>query len=199
MIIYYNLSGSGRHEESHELLKRAIAEYTGDRENAGALVSGIKTGENGKPYIDGFDHFSISHSGKAWAVLFDGCECGLDIQYEKKSDILSVARRWYNPIDAKAVENAMETGESEGAKTFFRLWTRREALIKAIGGSVADTSLPSVSEDTVSVSGREFVIRTIDLTGEKELHAAICFRKKEYKDGDGGSGSVSEQPHAYCL
>ncbi len=199
MIIYYTLSGSGRHYESHELLKKAIAEYTGDKEKAGALVSGIKTGESGKPYIDGFDHFSISHSGKVWAVLFDERECGLDIQYEKKRDVLPLARRWYNPSDAKLVEDASEIGESEGRKEFFRLWTRREALIKAIESSVADTSLPAVNEDIVSVAGKEYVIKTIDLTGEKELHAAICFRKKEYKDGDGGSGSVSEQPHAYCL
>ena len=114
MIIYYTLSGSGGREDSHKLLEKAIAEYTGDREKAGALVSGIKTGENGKPYIDGFEHFSISHSGKAWAVLFDENECGLDIQYVKDRDVLSLARRWYNPIDADAVVSASEPGEAEG-------------------------------------------------------------------------------------
>ena len=199
MIIYYTLSGSGRHEDSHDLLRKAIAEYTGDREKAGASVSGMKTGENGKPYIAGFEHFSISHSGKAWAVLFDENECGLDIQYEKESDVLPLARRWYNPIDAKAVETAMGAGESEGRSEFFRLWTRREALIKAIGSSVADTSLPSVSKDEVIVDDRAYVIRTIALADEKELHAAICFRKKEYEDRDGGSGSISCEPHAYIL
>ena len=183
MIIYYTLSGSGGREDSHKLLEKAIAEYTGDREKAGALVSGIKTGENGKPYIDGFEHFSISHSGKAWAVLFDENECGLDIQYVKGRDVLSLARRWYNPIDADAVG----------------LWTRREALIKAIGSSVADTTLPSVGEDEVIVDGREYVIKTISLADDKELHAAICFRKKEYEDCNGGSGSLFSEPHAYRL
>lgn len=199
MIIYYTLAGSGKRSDSHELLRKAIAEYTGDEEKAGALVSGMKAGENGKPYIDGFDHFSISHSGKAWAVLFGESECGLDIQYEKKSDVLSLARRWYNPIDAMSVEAALEAGESEGIKEFFRLWARREALIKAIGSSVGNTSLPSVSEDEATVGDREYIIKTIDLAGEKELHAAICFRKKEYEDCDGDCGSVSWKPHAYSL
>ena len=199
MIIYYTLSCSGRHEDSHRLLEKAIAEYTGDREKAGALVRGMQTGENGKPYIAGFEHFSISHSGKAWAVLFDESECGLDIQYEKKSDVLSLARRWYNPIDAEAVESAMKAGESEGRAEFFRLWARREALIKAIEGSVADTSLPPVSKDKVIIDGREYVIRTIELAGEKELHAAICFRKKEYEDSYGDSGSLFGQSHAHRL
>ena len=199
MIIYYTLSGSGGREDSHKLLEKAIAEYTGDREKAGALVSGIKTGENGKPYIDGFEHFSISHSGKAWAVLFDENECGLDIQYVKDRDVLSLARRWYDPIDADAVVSASEAGEAEGRSEFFRLWTRREALIKAIGSSVADTTLPPVGEDEVIVDGREYVIKTISLADDKELHAAICFRKKEYEDCDGGSGSLFSEPHAYRL
>jgi 4'-phosphopantetheinyl transferase len=199
VIIYYTLSGSGRHEDSHELLRKAIAEYTGDREKAGAFVSGMKTGENGKPYIDGFEHFSISHSGKAWAVLFDENECGLDIQYVKGRDVLSLARRWYNPIDADAVVSASEPGEAEGRAEFFRLWTRREALIKAIGSSVADTTLPSVGEDEVIVDGREYVIKTISLADDKELHAAICIRKEEYKDCDGGSGCLSGEPDAHRL
>ena len=114
MIIYYTLSGSGKREDSHSLLTDAISEYTGDREKAKALVGELKTGENGKPYIEGFDHFSISHSEKAWAVLFNETECGLDIQHERKADILSIARRWYNPIDEEAVETAARKGESEG-------------------------------------------------------------------------------------
>lgn len=199
MTIYYTFSHSGARKESHGLLRDAISEYTGDREKATALVDGLKTGENGKPYIEGFDHFSISHSEKAWAVLFNETECGLDIQYERKADVLSIARRWYNPIDAKAVETEMETGEDVGRKEFFRLWARREALIKALGGSVADTSVPSVSGDTVTADGREYIIKDISLADDEELHAAICIRKEEYEDSDGSSFSVPGEPDAYSL
>ena len=199
MIIYYTLSGGGRREDSHGLLRDAISEYIGDREKAMALVSELKIGENGKPYIEGFDHFSISHSGKAWAVLFNETECGLDIQYEKKADILSIARRWYNPIDEKAVETAAETGESEGLREFFRLWTRREALIKALGSSVADTSLPSVGEDNVCVRGIEYVIKDIAFAGGEEIHAAICIRKEKYENRDGDCSGISCEPDAYSL
>ena len=199
MIIYYTFSHSGRREDSHDLLRDAIAEYTGDREKAMALVDELKIGENGKPYIDGFDHFSISHSEKAWAVLFNEMECGLDIQYERKADVLSIALRWYNPIDEKAVRAAMEMGEAEGQKEFFRLWTRREALVKALGTSVADSSLPAVSNDYVSAGGNDYVIKDIRLAGEEELHATICFRKREYEDSDGDGIGVSCEPDAYSL
>ncbi len=199
MTIYYTFSHSGSRDDSHGLLRDAIAKYTGDKEKTIALVDELKIGENGKPYIEGFDHFSISHSGKAWAVLFNETECGLDIQYERKADVLSIARRWYNPIDEKAVREAMETSETEGQKEFFRLWTRREALIKALGSSVADTSIPAVSDDIVSVGGKEYVIKDIGLAGEEEIHAAICFTKEEYENRDGGSVSVSREPDAYSL
>jgi hypothetical protein len=199
VTIYYTLSFSGGREESHRLLRDAIAEYTGDREKAEALAGELKTGENGKPFIEGFDHFSISHSGEAWAVLFHETECGLDIQYERKSDVSTLARRWYNPIDAKAVGEAMKISEGSGVKEFFDLWTRREALIKALGSSVCDTSLPPVGGDEVSTGSGEYVIRDIVIGGEKELHAAICIRKEEYKDCDGGSGCLSGEPDAHRL
>ena len=199
MTIYYTLHFSGIRGDSHEMLKDAIAAYTGDRNKAEALAARMKTGRNGKPYIDGFDHFSISHSGKAWAVLFDKTECGLDIQYEKKCDILSVARRWYNPIDAGSVETAAAKSEDEGTKEFFRLWTRREALIKALGGSVCDTGLPPVGENIVSACGKRFVLKDIKIAEEEGIHAAICIRKEEYKDCDGDSIGISVEPDAYSL
>ena len=62
MIIYYTHGFSGAKGESHELLKKAIAEYKGDELLAGRLVASLKRqGQFGKPVIDGFDCFSISY------------------------------------------------------------------------------------------------------------------------------------------
>ena len=206
MIIFYTLSYSGRREDSHKLLETAISEYTGDTERAGALVSGMKKGENGKPYIDGFMHFSISHSGKAWAVLFDEAECGLDIQYEKNCDVLSIADRWYNPIDADIVKTAMKrdaaeangdrkkgTVKSPGTEEFFRIWTRREALVKALGETVFDPSLPPVSTGIVPAAvvdaddpaaGNDHCrIQDISIPGAEGLHAAVCFNDRQHDSG----------------
>lgn len=199
MTMYYTLSGYGSPRDSHRLLMDAIGEYSGDTEKAGALVKSLKTGESGKPYIEGFDQFSISHSGRAWAVLFCDKECGLDIQYEKKSDVTRLAGRWYDPADAEAVGKAAAVSEECGRKEFFRLWARREALVKAIEGTVYDASLPSVSGDIVAADGREFIIKDISLEGGEDIHAAICVRKEEYEDSYGSCGSISGKPHAYSL
>ena len=166
MIIYYTLSYSGRSEDSHVLLRDAIAEYIGNREKAEVLVSELKKGKNGKPYIEGFDHFSISHSDRAWAVLFSEEECGLDIQYGKRCDFIAITKRWYAPEDRDRVLSSAKLDEEKGKEEFFRIWTRREALAKTLSSTVYDSELPAVCSSEM--------IKDIILPGDPELYAAVC-------------------------
>ena len=156
---------SGGQDESHRLLAEAVREYSGDSSAVGSMY----TGQNGKPYIDGFDFFSISHSANVWAVLFCRDECGLDIQLARKCDAASIARRFYHPDDAAVVIE-------KGADEFFRLWARREALIKAAAGSIAAGDIPSVLGDIVVYEGAEYNIKDIIIPGMPELYAAACVK-----------------------
>ncbi len=169
MKIYCFEGFAGGRDESRRLLKKAIAEYTGDTGRAEQLVSVLKTGEHGKPYIEGFDHFSVSHTGSIWAVLFDERECGLDIQLGKDCDTAAISRRFYAPEDADRI-----AGLADAKDEFFRLWTRREALAKALGVSVYDSGLPAVTPSRVNVSNRSYLIEDIRLPGLPEIFAAVC-------------------------
>jgi 4'-phosphopantetheinyl transferase len=181
VIIYYTTSFSSAKGESRRLLTEAVSEYTGDRERAETLSAGIRTGEKGKPYIDGFDFFSVSHTGNVWAVLICGSECGLDIQLRRKCREISIAEKFYHPDDAAAVAAAREEDAQKGSDIFLRLWARREALVKAAGGSVADTGIPSVLKDRASYGGIDYSIKDICIPGIPELFAALCVK-------GGGSG-----------
>ena len=86
MIIYYTDGFESSREESHRLLEKALAAYTGDEKKAKKLIGSLKKGEHGKPYIEGFCCFSISHTGSIWAVLIADRECGLDIQLGRNCD-----------------------------------------------------------------------------------------------------------------
>ena len=169
----------GGRAESRRLLRKSIAEYTGDAERAEELVSGIQTGENGKPYIEGFDCFSVSHTGGIWAVLIDIRECGLDIQFSKRADTLAISRRIYAAEDADNIAALHEEDPEKAKDRFFGLWARREALTKALGGTVFDEDLPSVQTEVLSVNGSSYRISDISLPvtdpgdGEK-LYAAVC-------------------------
>lgn len=199
MIIYYTHSYSNKKGESRELLTLAVARYLAEEAGADAgacardsegteymleamqLVSSITTsGEFGKPCIAGFAPFSVSHSAGTWAVLIgdrDGRPCGLDIQYERRAEALSVARRFYAPDDAAYLENLAAVSGETGAEVtdeFFRLWARREALVKAAGGSVAGSDIPSVKGRSASYCGTEYVMHDIEIPAADRIYAAVC-------------------------
>lgn len=175
MIIYYTDRFAGGREESHRLLKEALTVYNGDEEQAKTLTGALKNGEHGKPYIEGFSCFSISHTGSIWAVLFADRECGLDIQTERKCDIMAISERFFDPDDAAKIASAYgEELKVSGRDLFFRVWTRREALVKALGGSVADSDLPAVLNGNAVVYGQQYFITDIEFPDIRQLFAAIC-------------------------
>ena len=154
MIIYYTDKYNGGRGESHRLLEKAFAVHTGDEERAKTLIGAMKKGEHGKPYIEGFCCFSISHTGSIWAVLFAERECGLDIQLSRKCNYMGIAERWFAPEDVATITSSDE---------FFRIWTRREALVKALGGTVYDADLKAVSGDHLKAGGKEYMISDISI------------------------------------
>jgi 4'-phosphopantetheinyl transferase len=114
---------------AHAGLRRILAGYAATP----AKDLRLRTGSWGKPYLDGDHHwlrFNLSHSGEhaLLAVQRDG-EIGADIQ----------AISWPAPMDAaRAVCSpeelaALNRDPSGLPQAFFTMWTRKEALAKAIG------------------------------------------------------------------
>lgn len=191
MIIYYTRNFKGGRAESRRLLVKAITEYTGDAGLAKQLVSGLKTGEHGKPYIEGFERFSISHTGGIWAVLIDTRECGLDIQLGKKCDIAAIAKRMYASEDAENIASLNEEDPDKAFDEFFRLWTRREALVKAIGGSVYETELPSVSASNPVSELKSYMILDICFPDMETVDGAKLFGAVCVEDIKGNPGNMA--------
>ena len=57
---------------------------------------------------------------------------------------------------------------------FFRIWTRREALTKALGGTVYDTDLPAVSGEYVMINDNRYIIHDVQLPSMPEIYSAVC-------------------------
>jgi 4'-phosphopantetheinyl transferase len=107
-------------------------------------------GPHGKPALPGAIEFSLSHAGDLLAVAV-GVDRAVGVDVEKSAsspDILALARRYFCPDEYRwllAREGADQTDQ------FFRIWTRKEAYLKARGvGIGAISSCPSVLDDTVS-------------------------------------------------
>ncbi|MBQ6439802.1 MAG: 4'-phosphopantetheinyl transferase superfamily protein [Mogibacterium sp.] len=186
MIIYYTDKFNGGREESHWLLEKALAVHTGDEQQAKILIGAMKEGEHGKPFIEGFSCFSISHTGNIWAVLIADQECGLDIQLCRKCDMKAIADRWFAPRDAARITElgrrdesgtGMESSDKENAvDTFFRIWTRREALTKALGGTVYDSGLPGVLSEYTVIDGKRYSFTDMVFPISKPIYTAVCVK-----------------------
>ena len=93
-------------------------------------------GPDGKPYVNTFPHaFNLSHSDDIMCLVISSGkeEIGLDIQ---------VVRSNYHTEDiAKRAFLADEIEWMQGREDgFFQMWTMKEALIKAHGGSIWDSA-----------------------------------------------------------
>ena len=87
-------------------------------------------------------HFSISHSGNQAVCLISDHEIGVDIENRNRrlfeqgqeEHLLAVARRSFSESEYGRVLNASKEEQQE---LFLKLWTRKEAVSKAIGKGLA--------------------------------------------------------------
>ena len=144
MYLFYTNEYKRNSAHSRELLARSIRKLAEsgcnlhvppelttltDGELLGYISDNIEFNKNGKPHIAGIPDYSISHSENTWAIIFSDAPCGLDIQYNKKAKLEKIAVKLYQ-------EDEQESVNKLGMDEFFRIWSRREALIKAAGSSV---------------------------------------------------------------
>jgi len=97
----------------------------------GSLI--FAAGERGKPYLRGIGlHFNLSHSeDRAVLAVSRQASIGIDIEcFHRRVDIDGLSRRCFCES-----EIAMFAGMSEEEKqrAFFRVWTAKEARMKATG------------------------------------------------------------------
>ncbi|MGY6037979.1 4'-phosphopantetheinyl transferase family protein [Aeromonas sp. AE23HZ002T15] len=115
------------------LLRRLLAERLGCRADTLQFV----THAQGKPALLGQPwQFNLSHSGE-WLVLAL-CEqgpLGVDIEMGlRRRAILPLAERFYARSE---YEWLLTLPQSERESAFYRLWSRKEAVLKAQGGGIA--------------------------------------------------------------
>lgn len=97
----------------------------------------IRFGYNpcGKPFLAGSHrpadiHFNLAHSHGATVFVFAlGRQLGVDVEFVR-ADLVIEDARLFAPAELQPLRSL--SGD-ERARCFFRLWTRKEALLKAMG------------------------------------------------------------------
>jgi 4'-phosphopantetheinyl transferase len=97
---------------------------------------------HGKPEVtgpksmDGILYFNITHTeGVVVMAVSRTGQVGVDVErVGRPMDYLGMSRRFFAEIEAEAVRNSSEAERSE---LFYRIWTLKEAYVKAIGKGLA--------------------------------------------------------------
>lgn len=94
----------------------------------------IERGAHGKPFAPALPdlHFNLSHAGPHLLLAFArGQALGIDLERrDRRLSIEGIAGRFFAPREAQALAGLPPAQQREA---FLRLWTRKEAVLKAIG------------------------------------------------------------------
>jgi 4'-phosphopantetheinyl transferase len=96
----------------------------------------LRFGEQGKPFVSDGPAFNLSHSGDfVLAGIADGGRFGLDVeQHNDRADVDALMSHCFSDWEIGRVRG-LEPAERKAA--FFRIWARKEALLKALGGGLS--------------------------------------------------------------
>ncbi len=121
-------------------------------------------GRHGKPMLalgggQGLE-FNLSHAGKiALVAVARNARVGIDVEYRKNrssNGIEAIIRRFFTARERTIIEGLEE---SQKRDTFYQFWTRKEAVVKALGASLPamirdfDVSTPGEITPGVSTPG----------------------------------------------
>ena len=118
-----------RYLAAHALVRLVLADAVGTSAAALTFDRTCRCGaQHGKPVLPGGPGFSLTHAGDLVGVAVrPGGDVGLDVeQVRELGDLPAMAAHVCSPRETAA-----------DAAAFFTLWTRKEALLKAVGTGLA--------------------------------------------------------------
>lgn len=123
-------------QRSYVLAHAALRRLLAARLNVAPAEIPLRRGPHGKPQLSGALEnrlgFNLTHSGElALVAISTSAEVGVDVErLRPMPDAVRLATRFFTPAESAALA---QVPEPERASAFFRLWTRKEALLKATG------------------------------------------------------------------
>jgi len=161
---------------AHAFLRRTLGGFV-DR-NPSDLVFGY--GAQGRPCLYNIDpafDFNLSHAGDLAVVAVSwSAPLGIDIEViASMRDRSALAAQVMHPTEARVFERL---AEHERTAAFFRLWTRKEAALKAMGTGLSTdprslcVGLRQDKRTAIVIAGKPCVIQ--DIMAPHGYAAAIC-------------------------
>lgn len=130
------------------------------------MLYGISDG--GKPYFKNCSlHFNFSHTEGYAALILCDVPCGIDIEPSERTVSPGLAARFFSERERRLINSA-----ADPKTALLRLWTRKEALLKADGtGLRTRLAEVDVSDDTAVFDGKVYKIGDFS---EKAFFCSAC-------------------------
>lgn len=121
------------------ILKLLLAEHLGLE----ARKIAIELHQNKKPYLSAYPSifFNVSHTGNYALIAICGNTIGVDIEkIDASFNYTETLPHIFNKTEINIVSNTQDLN-----RTFFKFWTRKEAIVKATGKGIGDdiTKIPA--------------------------------------------------------
>lgn len=131
LIVYYNFidmkaSSDEQHQAAHRLLDEAVKRLYGIEKYS------LVRGERGKPFFREYPDifFNLSHCRGLVVCAVSDCENGADAELVRPCS-KNAAKRIFTGNEMRFVSDSADPDES-----FFRIWTLKEAVGKALGTGI---------------------------------------------------------------
>lgn len=184
--LYPPLPPKGSHAKEHELGIRLLCMGLSKLYDLSfsplSIVSEIKKGRAGKPYLASYPHihFNISHCRGLVVCAFSSAPLGIDAE-AVRSFPPSLLKKALSEKE-QAFINTLPTDSPDYTRLFFRFWTLKESLAKCTALGITDSlfqvdfqflNFPALSEISCSQKGFYFYHRDVD----RERVLSICSKE----------------------
>lgn len=120
-------------------------------------INDMKYHESGKPYLDGNFYFNIAHSGNI-VICIGTQEARVGVDIERNAEIDINMMQDYFTVSEWGKINC----SNNRTDTFYKLWVRKEACVKATGkGSFQPLNEIDVCEQTVVMDNTKWYLHDI--------------------------------------
>ena len=183
-----------RYVVGRTILRCRIATILGCGPKEGALAL-----DRGRPFLEGTQsqkiEFNLSHSGECVVVAFSNDRpLGIDVEVHRDfPDMQGVAKRIMTNAE---YEEFAELPSRERVSRFFRIWVRKEAIMKCLGaGFSIDPRRIEVGHSPnpfleAEFNGERFHLRSIDVTNVTEEHSCAIAWPAGSDDAEIAMGTV---------
>jgi len=123
------------------LTRAALRHFLGEATGSAPEALVFATGPRGKPSLADTNgpYFNVSHSGSLALIGISRLRpIGVDIEWTREiSDRLGIAEAYFSPRESRALAR-LPPDEQNSA--FFAIWTGKEAVLKALGTGLGESS-----------------------------------------------------------